>query len=395
MFEITKSYLKEAMRSLYSSKQRSLLTIVGVVVGVSSMIAMVSIGLIVQHEALKRFRAQGTDIMMIRKLEEPQTSKKNNITLEDALGLMKLSTIVSSAPFLVSSWQTSVAKRNLDVRVFGVTERFAALRKLSLDEGRFISDLDHRRHFCVLGADIASALRSAGVRPLVGSSFAVREVVLTVVGVLRETPSDPLGFRDANEAVFIPFSTAKRVFGNPELEDVVARMTPGAHHDDMIAQVKDYFRLKPNGPKIEVSTPRQLIEQMQNQMRLITLFLGSVGGISLLVGGLGVMNVMMATVSERRLEIGIKRALGARRRDIRWQFLIESLILSMLGGGFGIALGLGVSYVISNQNGWQFFVSPEAVGLGFGITAGTGIFFGFYPAYMAARLDPIVALRGN
>lgn len=394
MFEITKIYLKEALRSLSSSRQRSLLTMIGVVIGVSSMIAMVSIGLIVQAEAVRRFQAQGTDILTLRKQGAYGTGK-TVITLEDALGLMTLPAIASSAPFLSSSDKVPIAKRNLNVQVFGVTERFADLRKLVLEEGRFISDLDHRRYFCVVGAGIARTMRSAGVRPLIGGFVTMRKVVYTVVGVLRDIPRDPLGILNANNAVFIPFNTAERVFDNPELENVVVRMSPGAHHDDAIAQMKNYFRLKPKSPKIEVNSPRQLIEQMQSQMQLLTLLLGSVGGISLLVGGLGVMNVMMATVSERRLEIGIRRALGARRRDIQWQFLIESIILSMLGGVFGIALGIGVSYFISHQNGWQFFVSLQAVGLGFGITGGAGVFFGFYPARQAARIDPIVALRGE
>ncbi|MYA95886.1 MAG: FtsX-like permease family protein [Nitrospinae bacterium] len=395
MFEATKIHLKEALRSLYSSKQRSLLTMIGVVIGVSSMIAMVSTGLIVQAEALRRFEAQGTDVLTITKRVESRKAAKTAITLEDALGLNGLPAVASTAPFLVSSGQVPLPGRNLDVRLFGVTESFAGIRELEAEEGRFISDLDRRRYFCVIGADVAGAMRGAGVPPRLGSTVMVGEVLYTLLGVLRESPRRSFGGIDANKAVFIPFATAQRVFPAPELENVLVRMGRGVGHEDATAQVREYFRLKPKAPEIDVISPLQLIEQMRSQMQLITLLLGAVGGISLLVGGLGVMNVMMATVSERRLEIGIKRALGARRRDVRWQFLLESLILSMFGGVLGIALGLGAAYLISNRNGWAFLVSLEAVGLGFGITVGTGLFFGFYPAWLAARLDPIVALRGK
>ena len=146
---------------------------------------------------------------------------------------------------------------------------------------------------------------------------------------------------------------------------------------------------------VRVESAEKLIEQMHKQMRLFTLLLGTVGAISLLVGGIGVMNVMLVSVTERRLEIGIRRALGARRRDIQRQFLTESVILSLLGGAFGIAFGIGASYLISHYNGWTFLVSTPAVGLGVGITGGAGIFFGFYPAWQAARLDPVTTLRGR
>ena len=134
---------------------------------------------------------------------------------------------------------------------------------------------------------------------------------------------------------------------------------------------------------------------MYKQMRLFALLLGTVGGISLLVGGIGVMNIMLVSVTERRLEIGVRRALGARRADIQRQFLIESMILSLLGGVIGIALGVGASYAICRYTGWAFQVSFPAVGLGVGVASGAGVFFGFYPAYQAARLDPVVALRGK
>ncbi len=172
-------------------------------------------------------------------------------------------------------------------------------------------------------------------------------------------------------------------------------MSPGAHHLKATSDVKRWFRRKPKPASVRVQSAEALIEQMHKQMRLFTLLLGAMGGISLLAGGIGVMNVMLVSAAERRLEIGIRRALGARRLDIQNQFLIESVILSLLGGVVGIALGIGMTYGICSYSKWTFLISMEAMGLGLGVAGAAGVFFGLYPAYQAARLDPVRALRSG
>ena len=155
------------------------------------------------------------------------------------------------------------------------------------------------------------------------------------------------------------------------------------------------FAAKSADLSLKIDSPKTLIERMHDQMRLFTLLLGAVGGISLLVGGIGIMNVMLISITERRLEIGIRRALGARRRDIQGQFLIESIILSLLGGAMGLALGIGASYVICQFTNWTFVIPAMSIVLGVGVATAAGLFFGYYPAWQAARLDPIAALRGK
>ena len=172
-------------------------------------------------------------------------------------------------------------------------------------------------------------------------------------------------------------------------------MGPNVPHTQATAAVQAYFRRVAPNLEVRVRSAKELIASMQRQTQLFALLLGAIGSISLIVGGIGVMNVMLVSVTERRKEIGIRRALGAKRGDIQLQFLIESLVLSLLGGVFGMGLGIGVAYGACQYGNWEFFVSTMALLLGVGVSSGVGLFFGFYPARQAARLDPITALRSG
>ena len=366
---IATAILKAAAGSLTASMQRSLLALIGIVIGTASVIAMISVGTIVQEEAARQFRELGTDILNIRLMGGAGRGLRRtgtSVGLDEVLGLADLPTIGAVAPYLTSNGQVFPDGRTpMKINVVGVTADFADLNKLRLAEGRFISDLDRRRYFCVIGAEVAAAMRGAG--PIVGGSIRIAGRIYTVIGVL---PSTRQGLRRFNvdRAAIIPITTAQRVFPRPEISRITARTEPQAHHLAATAEVKAWFRRKSEHLDVRVQSPEQLIEQMQKQSRMFTLLLGVVGGISLLVGGIGVMNVMLVSVTERRQEIGIRRALGARQRDIQSQFLTESVILSLLGGAFGIAFGIGATYTICRFSGWTFAVSSAAMGLGAGVS---------------------------
>lgn len=395
MFTLFKANLKEAANSLTAARLRSLLALLGIAIGVGSVIAMISIGIIARDEALRQFQELGTDILTIRLQHSGLASDPLSVTPDDALRLATLSTIAAASPYAISHAQASLAGKAMkDVTVIGATAAMPDLDKLKLEAGRHVSDLDYRRWFCVLGSEVAADMRALGIERLVGETVQMGRDVYTVVGVLQYTPQGMRNF-NANRAVIVPISTAQRTFTQPGIRNVTARMRPGVYHVTAANEVRDYFHRKSPALEVHVRSAEQLIEQMHKQMRLFALLLGSVGGISLLVGGIGVMNIMLVSVTERRLEIGIRRALGARRRDIQGQFLIESVVLSLAGGLGGIGIGMAATWGLCHFTDWGFQVSVAAMGLGVGVASASGVFFGFYPAYQAARLDPVAALRGS
>ena len=394
-----KANVKEAVVSLYSAKQRSVLALIGIVIGIGSVIAMLSVGTIAKRQSLDRFRELGTDYLTIQ-VRNPRGRRgggPGGIPLADAAGLPDgTSSIAGAAPW--SRGRGAVVyggKKVADAPVLGVTGTFLALNRLRLTEGRAISDLDFRRTHCVVGAKVATALRRAGAKEPIGKRIRLKDRICTVVGVLRAAPRWGMQPFEADRTVLIPVSTAQRMFPQQGVNQVVARMKPGVHHTAATKEVQDYFRSKAPRLAVTVRSAQKLIEQMQRQTQTFALLLAAIGSISLIVGGVGVMNVMLVSVTERRKEIGIRRALGARRFDIQSQFLTESVVLSLIGGVFGIGVGVAGTWAFCYFSNWNFLVDPTAAALGFVVACLVGIFFGLQPAHQAARLDPIAALRST
>ncbi len=392
---ILKANIKEACISLYSSKQRTILALIGIIIGIASVIAMVSVGKIVQEEAMRQFKAMGTDILTIRKgYSQGQGAK---IRLKDAMAIPQNCPGISLvAPFVQGSGTILYAGKRLErTSPIGVTHSISILNKLKVLKGRFLSDLDQYSNFCVVGDSVYEEIAKLGGGDGIGEKIKLDDRLFTIVGVLKAVPGGGAQNFDANESIFTHITTMMRMNSSVDINTIKARVKPGLIHQVAQAQVSGYFARNLKMPDVKVTSPEELIKQMQKQMQMFTLLLGAIGSISLLVGGVGVMNVMLVSVSERRKEIGVRRALGAKRGDIKSQFLVESLILSIIGGIVGILQGIGISYLISQYSNWQFIVSPVAVYLGFGVSSAVGIFFGFYPAHQASKLDPIVALRAD
>lgn len=389
---IIKANIKEALRSLLTGKQRTILALIGIVIGIASVIGMISIGTIVQHEALRQFEDMGVDILTVRK-EFDEKNKAAKFKLSDILELKNYSPIILEvAPYISSGTTFSYGGKTMYIDMMGVTESFFDLNKLNLQGGRFISDLDEHRFFCVIGSEIAQFLRKAGFENPLGQQFASGERIYTIVGILKAI-SEGGGIRpgNINMSVITHITTAVRV-QEGEIESFMARVGPQSP-SQIKAEIQNYFSKKAKGLNLKLRTAEELIAQMEKQMQLFTLLLGAIGSISLIVGGIGVMNVMLISVAERRKEIGIRRALGAQRFDIQSQFIMESVVLCLVGGFIGIGLGIVISYVFSYFVKWEFMMSKSAIMLGVGVATAVGVFFGFYPSRSAARLDPIAALR--
>ena len=371
--------VQEAVRSLSSSMQRSLLALIGIVIGIGSVIAMITAGMIVKDEALRQFRELGTNILTIRNVSTdpgPGRHEPAALRFEDALGLSALPALEASAPHMTFRRDVFLpAQHTMRASFVGMTTAFNDLYQLRVAKGRLLSDLDHRQRYCVIGPEVAAAMQSGSTDSAVGRTLRSEDAVYTIVGVLQDGLHAPKEIQ-MDGAVLVPARAAQRVYGTEEVRGITVRTRKDVHYLAASAQIREYFQRKSEYLAVKIDSPVRLIEQMNKQMRMFALLLGAVGGISLIVGGIGIMNVMLASVNERRTEIGLRRALGARRRDIQNQFLIESVILSRLGGIIGAMLGIGTTYVICRFAEWAFIVSGNAVSLGVGIACTIGLFFG-------------------
>ena len=388
--------LREATRSLLRARLRTLLGLIGIMIGIASVIAMVSTGEIATAESRRQFEALGTDIVTVQVRGDPNTP---GIELDDGLELAgALPAVLDAAPMIESGSGITYAGKSIGGSIRGVTASLAGLGRLDLADGRFVSDMDIRQFWCVVGAKVAADMRRHGAWEIVGATLDLKGHIFTVAGELRDAVESyglPVQL-DANRTVFIPITTAKRMDPGREIKSVIARAAPGVFHEDAVREVTAWLRERlEEGVGFKVRSAKQLIAQMESQLGLMTLLLGAVGSISLIVGGIGVMNIMLISVTERRREIGVRRALGAKRTDIQRQFLTESVILTLAGGIVGTGFGIVATWAICQFTEWEFFVSELSVLVGLGVSSAVGIFFGFQPAYQAARVDPIVALQGE
>jgi len=395
---IFSAYIKEALQSLWGAKQRTILALIGIFVGIGSVIAMISVGTIVQDEALRQFKEMGTEILKIEKDSGgggPE-GKRNRIDLQTALTIPRDCPVVQTvAPYASMYGTLKYEGKKFDIPALGVTNAFMDLNKLKLKQGRFISDLDYFMYYCAVGSEVQEKLRSLGVEEPIGTRVIFKDKQFTIVGTIEHAPATDMRPYEVSEGIMIPISTWRRFGEGQGIQAIIARMIPGGNHIEAVNQVTQYFEAGSRGIPVRIQSAEELIKHMQEQMRLFTLLLGAIGSISLIVGGVGVMNVMLVSVSERKKEIGIRRALGANQGDIQWQFLIESVILCLTGGLLGVFLGIGASYAVAHFSEWDFMVAYNAVIIGVAFSAAVGLFFGFYPARQAARMDPIEALRGE
>ena len=386
--------LREASRSLMRARLRTLIGLTGIAIGIASVITMLSTGEIATKEARKKFQALGTDIIVI-------TPEYNSpMALEDALSLAAVVPAVSAAsPIMKGATgfihaSTQVGQGALQ----GVTAAFAGLNKLTLQSGRFLSDLDGGSSWCVIGATVADNIRRTGTLEVLGTEIEIDERFYRVIGVLAPMENNyALSYQpNANESVFVHISTIWQISAQAAIQAVIARATRGVDPNAAVEDIQRWFRTRNPRMQLTVESAKQLLEQMESQLGTMTLLLGAVGSISLLVGGIGVMNIMLMSVTERRREIGIRRAIGAARADIQNQFLLESMILTLIGGVMGLGFGAVATWSVCHYyTHWQFFISPLSIVVGIGVSSAVGIFFGIQPAYQASRLDPIVALQGQ
>jgi putative ABC transport system permease protein len=382
-------------------KLRTALSVVGVVLGVAAVIAMMSVSEGARREALRQFELLGLDNIVVRDRRLRPTS---GLALDDAAKLGELVPLVSGlSPLIETARRVTGPRQSRDARVIAVTPEYQSILRLSVVRGRFLGalDVEKQSRVCLLGATLARTV--FGHHPPVGQSVRIGGEWHRVIGILAERSADSrligaLAARDLNQSAVVPLPV---VLGHSIALD------PHAGVDEIWIQIQDgqrvlelgrvvehtLSRLRPGEATWEIVLPRELLNQRLRTQRTFNVVVGSVAVISLLVGGIGIMNIMLASVMERTHEIGIRRAVGATQRDVTVQFLAEALLMTLSGGVAGILLGLLVSGGVSSYAGWATKVSVGAVLLGFAVSVAVGLVFGIYPAMRAARLDPIDAVR--
>jgi len=402
------STIKISFRALRVNKMRSALTMLGIIIGVGAVIAMIAVGTGASRRISEHIAKMGSNLLMIVPGATTAggvrmgSGTQPTLTLADVDAILKESRAVSDvAPVLSGVAQVVYGHQNWSTGVVGTTPGMLNVRDWPLSSGRSFTQQDVRSatKVCLLGQTVVDNL--FGDMDPIGQVIRIKKIPFAVVGVLALKGQSPQG-QDQDDTIYVPVTTAqKKLFGTTFPGMVRTIMVKAKSTEELASaerQITELLRQRHRiGPKQENDfTVRNLTQFMQAQeesTKAMTLLLGAIASVSLLVGGIGIMNIMLVSVTERTREIGIRMAIGAKTWDIRLQFIIEALILSLIGGIAGIIAGVSGSLIISTLAGWSTVVSPFSILLAFGFSGLVGIFFGFYPAYKASLLDPIEALR--
>jgi putative ABC transport system permease protein len=391
---------------------RTFLTMLGMIFGVGAVIAMLSIGAGAEAESLRIIDTMGLRNIIIRDREYKDEDLKKIRETSLGLATRDVQAITSVTPDVetysakkrVKTFQIFTFKgKSDDSNVIGVTPSYFRLARYDLAEGSFISEMDEKEYeqFCVIGSRVRQKL--FGSQSPIGQPVKIDKMWFTVIGVLADhnltrDEFEGVKIQDFSNDIYIPLATALKKFELKRFESEL---------DEVVVSIKNAESLRPCAVLIsEVLTnthgkaedfsivlPRELLEQNQRTQRIFNIVMSCIAGISLLVGGIGIMNIMLASILERTREIGVRRAVGARKRDIWMQFLIEALTIAFAGGLIGILFGFGVSRAVAFYADWSTVVTGASVLMSFGVSAAVGLLFGIYPAARAARLDPVEALR--
>jgi putative ABC transport system permease protein len=394
--------LKVALFSLVANKLRSFLAVLGIIIGVGAVIAMLAIAAGARAQVLKSISSMGTQLLVVRAGQHSHsgvtTGTQQNLTIEDAEAIQKeVSGILQMAPVVQGRAQLKYYENNTSVMFTGTSITYFPIRAFELQAGRLFSDAeaDSLGHVAILGPVTADNLM--GQDAAVGSTVKINGQNFKIVGVTKAKGDQ--GWYNPDDQVILPYTTAMKQFlGVDYIREIDIQCQPGTDlntvQDAVTSVIRRRHRTLPDDPSdFEIRNQAELLTAASDVTRTFTILLGAVAGISLLVGGIGIMNIMLVTVTERTREIGVRKAIGAKERDILRQFLFEAIFMSGIGGIIGILAGVGAAKTIGSLTRFQTDLQLSSIILAIMFSAIVGIFFGYYPARRAAKLNPIEALR--
>jgi putative ABC transport system permease protein len=399
-----------ALENLSSRRMRTGLSTLGMMFGVAAVIAMLSIGAGAEQRAMAMIERLGVNNVLVRSKEVPAPERVEARKKSMGLSQRDAAAIAEAVPHValvaprarIDAYKVIAEGQKAQAKIWGVTHRHPEAARLVLDEGRFFDESDLRAHaqVCVISPGVRRDLFTAG--QAVGRLLKVNDVWLRVIGVLA---SDGMGTSagagdsaGGETEIYLPLTTLLQKFErdplDPPLEQVVVKLDGKSSSHEAAAVITSLLdQLHAGVSDYEIVVPEALLAQSRETQRIFSIVMGCIAGISLLVGGIGIMNIMLASVFEQTREIGVRRAVGAFRRDIRLQFLVESFLVAGFGGLCGVLLGLFISYAVASYAGWPTVVTPVAILLSTGVSGAVGLFSGLYPAVRASHLDPIEALQ--
>jgi len=400
--------LRVSLRALSRNKMRTFLTMLGIIIGVGAVIAMVSIGAGAKAAVEDRFAAMGTNLLFVSGASKRVQGVHSGfggfqtLTVEDAQAILeRCPSVEAVSPSVSTRAQTIYLNKNWQTSIQGTGERYPDVRKWEIELGTYFDESQVRgaAKVCVLGADVKKNLFE-DVDPI-GQTIRIKKVPFQIIGVLKSKGQSG-GFGSRDDMICVPYTTCMKRLQKAEFlssidVSAVSSTQTALAKQEITELLRDRHRIMPGSDDdFQVQDMSEIAEGAADATNILTLLLGSIASISLLVGGIGIMNIMLVSVTERIREIGIRMSIGARERDILLQFLAEAIVLSLVGGLLGIALGVGVSKLLHYLSIFatiKTVVSPSWVIMAFLISGSIGVFFGFYPARKASKLDPIEALR--
>ena len=400
--------LEETYTALNANKARSSLTILGIVIGISSVIALVSIGQGASNSIQKNIQSLGSNLLIVTPGAQRGPGFQvsggrggaKTLTVADALAIpVQVQSISNIATEVSGRYQITAKGTNTNTTVDGVSESYPAIRNVTIDEGSFVTNGESTSlaKVAVLGPTARDDLFGLGATGVIGQTIRIKGLEFKIVGITVSKGGS--GFNNPDDMIFIPQMTASRFLAGNEYLTTIDVQASAA---DVMTQIQaDITALlltrhkisDPTAADFSVLNQADILASASSITGTLTLLLGAIAGISLVVGGIGIMNMMLTTVTERTREIGLRKAIGAKNTDISQQFLSEAIALTVIGGLIGILLGIGISYAVNLTGLVSTTVSMSAVALAFGVSAGIGIVFGYYPARKAALMNPIEALR--